>query len=94
MHEVERPDLVEPVRRHKGSTHARRTATSGPPRQVQAEGVIHAVDPFVIPPVAVKAQPVISSASSAYIRFSFTFSASSSFSRLSSAMLVPAYFDR
>ena len=35
-----------------------------------------------------------SNASSAYIRFSFTFSASSSFSRLSSATLVPAYFDR
>ena len=35
-----------------------------------------------------------SSASSAYIRFSFTFSASSSFSRLRSATLVPAYFDR
>ena len=35
-----------------------------------------------------------SSASSAYIRFSFLFSASSSFSRSNSATLVPAYFDR
>ena len=35
-----------------------------------------------------------SSASSAYIRFCVTFSAASSFSRLSSATLVPAYFDR
>ena len=59
MHEVERPDLFEPVRCHEGSTHARRNATSGPPRQVQAEGVIHAVDPFVIPTVAVEKQPVI-----------------------------------
>ena len=59
MHEVERPDLAEPVRRREDSTHARRNATSGPPRQVQAKGVIHAVDPFVIPPVAIKAQPVI-----------------------------------
>ena len=59
MHDVERLDRVEPVRRHEGSTHARGNATSGPPRQVQAEGVIHAVDPCVIPPVAVKAQPVM-----------------------------------
>ena len=59
MHEVERPDLVEPVSCHEGSTRARRNATSGPLRQVQAEGVIHAVDPSVIPPVAVKAQLVI-----------------------------------
>ena len=35
-----------------------------------------------------------SNASSAYSRFSVAFSASSSFSRLSSARLVPAYFDR
>ena len=35
-----------------------------------------------------------SRASSAYIRFSFAFSVSSSFRRLSSATFVPAYFDR
>ena len=35
-----------------------------------------------------------SRASSAYIRFSFAFSVSSSFRRLSSATSVPAYFDR
>ena len=35
-----------------------------------------------------------SRASSAHIRFSFAFSDSSSFIRLSSETLVPAYFDR
>ena len=55
--EIERPDLVEPVRCHESPTHARRNAAT--PGHVQTVGVIHAVDPFVVPAVAVKAQPAI-----------------------------------
>jgi hypothetical protein len=45
-------------------------------------------------PIACAAIAAFSSANSAYIRFSFAFSASSSFSRFSSSTEAPVYCDR
>ena len=58
VHEIERPDLIEPPWGDHRLAKARRHPASRAPRQIQAQRPIHAVHPLVIPRVAVKPESV------------------------------------
>jgi len=58
LHEIDRPDLVRPRRRHQRLRRNGRQSSFPAPRQIEPHPAVHASAPFVIPSVALRAHPV------------------------------------